>query len=378
MQQDFIHFLLILYLIYLSDCIIFARASEWVVYTCAQGLKRRVKSTDESVVIGRRYWMLRPLFVPLGSSFRLELPRCALGHDGFCSSSPLSNSTHMNAQVRYVAYDEVESIDVRGDTLLVNGEVWFEGAGADLLTIKRGVESVLKKRDRAAAVRRWIRSNYKEGRAFAEQISVVERRTDVLNFMCSIYAIWLLLILPVGMKYFSPVRLLWGIAAPLLLLHCMCAVLFLWAYKRLVSPERGGPWGHFFKMFLCPPMMVRACDVVYDHAVQVSDAVSMLMSVSERSVWAKQVQRIWRRLIPARRLALDPRAAKAMNEFAADYRSVLALELEKYEIDPLSLEVDDSTIPSGERYCPACSTIYRSDVEMCADCGDVPLLNGRG
>ncbi len=377
MATDFVHFLLILYLIYVSDCFAFARASEWLLYAPLKGMKWRVKSTESAVAMGGRYWLLRPLAVPPGSSFRLSFPRCSLGHDGLCSVSPLALSARMGGAVRYLDYDAVTSVEVRDHVLLVNGEAWFAGTRHELADACAAVESVRAADDRPGAVRAWIRAQYETGLQADQCVGELEEHTGMLNLLCSVYAVWLLIFFPLALFLFPPARLLWNAAVPLLLLHLACAGLFLRAHMKLLPEERYDRWESFFKMFLCPPMMIRACDPICDQVGVRGDPVAVLLACTRERVWRPVVQQVWRRLLPGRRSSLAPEAAQAVNEYAAASRAVLNEVLAEKGVHAREFDLPVPALADGQRICPCCETVYRRGIDACADCGDIPLLEGR-
>ena len=378
MDRDFIEFLLILYLIYLSDCIVFARATEWILYAPLRGMKWRVKAADASPAVGGRFWLLRPLLVPLGSSMRLPFIRCALGHSGFCSASPLGRTARMGNDVRYMDYDGVESVEFSDNGFVVKGATWSKGTGHELEEARAAVEALIASSDRPTAVRGWIAASYKTAEKAQERIEDLESRTSILNLLCSVYALWLLLFLPVAFVLLPPVRLLWQVALPLLLLHLVCGGVFLRVHAKRLPAMRVARWETMFKMLLCPPMMLRACDHINDHAGVAGDPLGVLLACTEERIWRSPVRQAWRRLIPRSRSALAPEAAVAMNQYAEAYRSVLESALAAKGIAATALGLAIADIPRGQRVCPCCETVYRNDVERCIDCGDVPLLEGEG
>lgn len=378
MSPDEIHFLFVLYLIYLSDCFVLPRASAVVLYARLRGSKWRIKSTRTAAVFARRFWLLRPLVPPHGSSFRLELFRCALGSEGFCSISPISTPAHMGGDIRYLAYDNVESVDVVDDSFQVNGEEWLKGAPAALKELKLCLDRVLAAGDRTAVVEETIALRFGEGARVNDRLAELEKRTDWLNLLCSIYTLWLLLLLPVMVFRFSMSGLIWGAGVPILLLHLVCGGLFLRVHSILLPREKGHRWESFLKMFICPPMMVRACDSITEQAGLPGDALAIMMATTKESCWRPHLQSAWRRLIPCGHGDLSPETTAAIEEFSATYRSVLKQALLDHGIEPASLEVDPGLIAKEQRICPRCEAVYRDAIGVCGDCGGVRLLNGEG
>lgn len=375
MSPDEIHFLLVLYLIYISDCFALPRSSGFMVYSPMNGWPRRVKSTETAAVFGRRYWMLRPWLPPLGASHRLTFPSCSFGKTGFCTVSPISDFAGMNGAVRSVNYAEIETVEVEDDGFFINRELWFKGAPGDLRSLRECLKSVAGADDHSAALHQLLLSRCDQGKNAKVRIKAMEASAALLAFFCSLYALWLLLFLPAVLFRLTSLLLTWGIGA--LVLHFACGFLFLYAHWKLLPEARSQKWETFIKMVLCPPMMIRACDPLMDHAGVPGDPVMALISCVREPVWRPLVQRVWRQLVAGRTLCSDPVAASIAAEYTEVYRSVLENVFAEQGIDPCSFNVDVSGLEPGQCRCPCCASVYRSDAEVCRDCGNVPLLNGR-
>lgn len=372
MAPDEVQFLILLYLIYLSDCFLVPQSSALVLYSRFLGLKFRVKSTDTASIFVRSFWVLRPLFPMLGFSRCLEFSRCAFSATGFCSVSALGAPACSGEEIKLLSYDDVESIELKDRELLVNGEQWFKGPGLDQL--KEKLDTVINSPNREAAVRECIEQEFAQGEKGCAAIEEIERRSVWLNGCCSLYFFALLLYLPAVLFRFPASKLIWAVGVPLLLLHSICGVMFLHLHSCLVEQERGHRWESFFKMFLCPPMMIRACDVVTDRISVPGDTMSILMLVTDEKVWLPVARAIWRRLMPHETLNLPKEVSRIVSEHAAVYRDVFASELRKKGVEISSFDIDETKIPEGQRFCPRCEAFYREEVRVCADCGGVPLV----
>lgn len=372
MAPDEVQFLILLYVIYLSDCFMVPRSSALVLYSRFRDLKLRVKSTDASSVFSRRFWLLRPLLPPLGFSRCLEFSRCAFSATGFCSISSLGAPAWSGEDVKHILYDDVELIEIKDQELIVNGERWFKGKGLDRL--KENLEAIMRSPDRESAVRTCIQQDFLRGENAGEAIREIESRMGWLNAFCSLYFFALLLYLPAVLFRFPPFKLLWAVGVPLLLIHIFCGILFLGLHVRMVEEGREHRWESFFKMFLCPPMMIRACDVLADHVPLHGDAVSILMSATDEKVWLPVARTVWRRLMPHDTMNLPEDVSTVVSDHADAYRIVFASELRKKGVEIESLEINETEIPEGQRFCPRCEALYRDEIKVCADCGGVPLV----
>lgn len=375
MSPDEVHFLILLYLIYLSDCFLLPRCSAVMLYSRFSGTKLRVRTTESAAVFARRFWLLRPVFPPLGFSRSLEFARGSFGREGFSSVSVYGTPASGHAaDERHVRYHEIESVRAEDGCLVINEECWFRFRDAQALA--EDIESVAGSADRPAAIRSVIEKGFARGAEGREEIAANIRRTEWLNVFCSLYALALLVYLPVSLYRLTPLGLLWGVAVPLLLLHLVCGLLFLQAHRAAAGKDRWHRWESLLKMLLCPPMMIRAADVVNDQVEVKGDALAVMMGCVEKEQWMPVAQTIWRSLIPHERSDLAASSALAVMDYAEAYRSVFGEALREAGVNPVCLEVNAEEMPSDQRFCPRCESLYRVDMEFCPDCGGIPLRDG--
>ena len=374
MLPDEIQFVVVLYLIYLSDCFILPRTTALLLYTRFSGLRLRVKTTERAAVFGGRFCLLRPFFPPLGFSRSLELPRGSFGLEGFCSASSAVAAARAGEELRYVRYDDIQTLEVRDEAFIVNGVRWFKDRAADRL--KENVETLRKAADRPIELRRLVERGYGQAVEASAALAAARARVGGLELCCSLYAVLMLIGLPALLFRLPPSALLWYLGVPILALHLLCGLLFLRAHAALLKPDRWHRWESFLKMFFCPPMMLRACDGVVDHIRLEADPLALLLACVEEQEWRPVVRRVWRRLHPFRRSGIPDDAALAIEEYAAVYRAALEKALRKQGVDPGELAIDAAAIPKGQAVCPCCEAVYRNEIVTCTDCGDVPLLKG--
>ena len=375
-SADELHLLVVLFLIYLSDCFLSMRSSGLMLYSWFWGSALRLKHTSTAMALAGHFWFIRPLIPPLGISIRKTLPRCSLGYSGVCSASPIAVSSRTAESLHYMPYDEIETIDIQGSSLKINGEHWLKGSNSDLTALKTTLHAIQSSTDRKKAVSKAVQNEFTLGRTAPEQLSELMKKCDLLNFFCSLYAIGLLVWLPVAICRFPTEWLLWRVGLPCLILHLICGVLFLRAHKKAAPNQKGTRWESFLKMFLCPPMMIRACDVVTGSAPLNGDVTAALMACTDRKRWGPVIQNIWRQSFPFLRESLQPDAAQALFEFSEAYRSALSRELHKHNADPASLEINASSIAASEKYCPRCGAEFTRQTNICSDCDGVVLLPG--
>ncbi len=375
MSADEIRLLLVGYLLLLSDSFLTAHAPALVLY--GWNSRWRIKSTETAFSLGRRYWLIRPLLPPTTPSFLLTLPRCSFGTKGFTTVSPLRDSLWMEEKVFFIPYDEVRSIRVEGHDFRVNGQTWFRGPPVELEKLRLGVEKILKAVQPGEAVRRMIRSEFKLGLKAGKHLANLEKAVMPLNLLCSLYAVVLLVFLP-GLLYFRPARLsFWGIGAVLMGLHLLCGFFFLRIHSGLMPEKYSARWESLFKMSLCPPIMIRACDEINDQVGIPGDSLAMAMSLLDRSRWFPVIQKSWRQLRHQPVYPMDSEIVSAVGEFSSAYLAVFEQSLKGMGLSAADLEVNPAEVPDACSYCPRCGSFYRMGIPTCRDCGELPLVPGR-
>lgn len=376
MSPDEIQLLVVLYLLYLSSCFVLPRSKSWLLYSRFKGFKWHLKSTDNAAIFWNRFWLVRPLLPPFGSSYALIAPRCSFGTDGFCNSSPLSTTAGMKGiDSHYLAYSEFKTIEIKEDALCINEVLWWKGSVAELRELQKAIEIVAKSDDKPAAIQHMLRTNLATGALANEQVQTIEKKTEWLSGLCSIYGIWMLLFGPALLFFYPPAWQIWGVGVPLLLLHGLCGVLFFIVHKKNIHLSTYARHEAFWKMILCPPSMIRACDHITSDLIIHGDPAAVMISLTKEENWRPHIQHIIRQLIPRNRPNLETSPANTVAEFSAFYTKALHGFLKQNEIDPASFEVNREHIPTNHRCCPSCETLYCGETTVCHDCGDLPLLS---
>jgi hypothetical protein len=375
MTADEFHFLIVLYLIYLSDCFAAPLSTAWILYSRFRGTAWRLRTTNKAIVLCRRYWLLRPLLPPFGSSYALSPAQFAFGIQGVCSASPISEPAGIQVKAtQFLEYDSVNRIEVNNNKLFINGDCWGSGTQTELTALKRSILEIVESSDRTHTIRRQFQNGYKAASSAQEQFNTIEKRTEILNTTCSLYATWLLIVAPILLFRFSMPWIIWGVLIPLGVLQSLCGILFLRAHRSLIPDAGYIRRETFFKMLLCPPMMLRACDYITKNIHIEGDVAAIIIACTSEQQWRPAIQQLWRSLMPIPRSQCEPQIARAMSEFAALYQAELKSFLLANNIDPLTLEIDPALIPAGQRSCPRCETLYNNASCVCHDCGEIELV----
>jgi hypothetical protein len=198
----------------------------------------------------------------------------------------------MHPAVQCLLYDEIRSIRTTDGQLHLNDAAWHVGGRTSAEWLANALKAIQRSKSRDATVEQVIKENMQRGLEVDQRIAMLEKKTLLLTILCSIYAIWFLLFLPVALFRLPTLQLLWFAGIPILLLHLACGGLFVYVHRRLLPEARAARWETFTKMFLCPPLMIRAFDPIVDQAEIPGDAVSALIRAADPRQTRPHVQRI--------------------------------------------------------------------------------------
>ena len=367
MTSDEIHFLLVLYLIYLGESFSLPGSPAWMIYNRVFGGRRRLKSTDAALFFARRFWLLRPLVPPQGISFTLPFPRCSFGKEGMTNVSPFVGA---GEAPWFLPYRAIREVKAEGRELVINGMRRLKGTPDEVRFYAETLAAAMSAPQPGEVVHEAVRRRFRAGGKARERAEGLERTVAPLSFFCGLYTFWLLAALPFALFRFSGARLFWAAGLPILVLHFLCGALFLRLYGKWVPSAAGRKWEHFFKLLLCPPMMLRAVDVVCEEAGLPGEPLSAAFCLLEKPERHPLFQRAWRRLLPRSFSKYPPPVRRALREYSALYRELVEELFRAAGKSVETLAVDPPRAGGEAFFCPCCGAGYRQG-GRCPDCDGV-------
>jgi hypothetical protein len=375
-------FLLILTLLYLSECLCWARRGA-ALFRRTRGdrwqlaLHSGVLANDR----GDLHW-LWPL-PPLGTGHLLRAPPFALTPEGILAGTTevLPGQGRPRLSDRFLRWDELRSVEAEHRRLLLNGERFWEGDSpheplrwAKLLPQL----AALKPAEREARLAEELAAAFDRTALEQRRTEFDEAARPIRGFSSALFGL-LFLVAPLAFWGFGLLPTLWPALAALLLLVVFSTRRFLQAHRRL-HPEAGDERFRIgIVIALAPFSAVRAVDALGRSALGRFHPLTGAFVLLPRAEAEEFARRVWRDL----RFPMQPEfpGGNATALAAARWfreRELAAVErfLNSEGVDLEALVRPPKPTESvNVRYCERCESQFTAQGKSCADCGHRPLLD---
>ncbi len=258
--------LFILVLLYLSECVIWVKRQS-VAFVSTSGRDWRVAFP--------RPWLgnasggvlfLNPL-PPAGRMFLSHLSPVSISPEGICAfnlQTLPSGARSPNQTGHFLAFSKITSCGNDGVWLLVNKEKFAKCATAKqartLATVIGGlVKASPSKRESLAQT--WLVKQFADNDATA-LLRAGEKIIKPVRAVSLILFLFLFVVAPILVSIFGLQRLIIPVAVVMVLLASVTGYVFHRAHKKLYPAESSERFENLVKMILCPPVSIRAADVL--------------------------------------------------------------------------------------------------------------------
>jgi hypothetical protein len=379
-MSDHEQLLLVIAVIYLTDCVFWA--SRCAVVFRDSFLAGKFAVSHPSTYLGHDRG---------GIVFRNPLP--PFGTTLICPDRPVSvTPEHAYAYTaasalfgarpehpeRLVALDEVTSVTVESKDVLVDGKIFARtdsGAYARHLAGFLDRLARMPMAERAGAIEADLDASFDTSRIEARLIQY-DQATSTLRLICTCLFLLLFLALP-----WVVIRDSFGVYWPHLL-ACLVVgvaaigVLYARAHKALYPDDRAGRRAGLAMMLLIPPAAVRACDAMARDLVAGFDVLAVARVACDKETFARLAGRLLRDLTHPALPACpsdDPGAlaTEARHRAALLRHSVRFLEREGERVDDLLGPPQQDA--GAMSYCPRCHEQFVIAGGECRTCGGIPL-----
>jgi hypothetical protein len=368
--------LLVLILLYLSDCMVFVHRHAIML----QAFFRRyhVRSADGALGSARGALMwLNPLppfgTVLLSRPWPLSFSPDAVAAYSAQTLSPLGRPPQTGLRFRF---DDISDVAVSGRDLCINGNVFAEcesePAAARFAELIR-LLCTLQAGDREAALQKaWSATLDPTG--LDQRLADFRRGTRALRILCAGLWVYLFVVSPALITILGSLMLLLPLIGGVILLHVPVVLLYRRAHRRFLPGHVADRFDHTLKMAPCPPMAIRAVDAVSRHIAEPTHpvaAAALLAKRAEFEAFAAGLIRDMRH--PIHPLPDDPltRATDAW------FRERQILWLTPF-LSARGMTLDAILAPppgcsDSHSYCPRCHGLFTLSAGDCPDCSGVPL-----
>jgi len=176
-----------------------------------------------------------------------------------------------------LALADLRGVEGRDGVLRLNGRPFVRFRSAALLQrVVPWLDALrrLPPRERPPAIEAFWRGQFDLAAAEVEHARIRDR-TRGLRWLCNLQFAYLYLLLPAAMWSFGVLRLLIPAAALMFVLGVVVAIEFFAAHRDLYPAGRGERITHVIKMVLCPPVGIRALDLLMAPALASFHALTL-------------------------------------------------------------------------------------------------------
>ena len=371
--------LLILILLYLSECLIWVKR-ESVAFVSRMGGRWRL--TVPPSWLGNAnggILFLNPL-PPAGRVFLSHLSPISISPSGICAYNlqtlpSEARSPHQTGH--FLPFGKITRATTDGAYLLVNDERFVKCATArQAKTLAKLIGEMAKasasKRERMA--RTWISKQFamddaaallREGNAIIEPM----RELSLILFM------FLFVVTPVLVTSFGLMGLIIPVAAVMLILAVLMGILFYRAHKKLFPAETSERFENLVKMILCPPVSIRAPDILTRNLLADYSPIvlaSLLTGAGEQQFVRAFILDLQH---PLKHEVSDGTAEKTIGWTAAEQLNVCLEQIKagRY-LKPEELSAPSQREGNSISYCPRCRCQFVVSAVECPDCPGVELV----
>lgn len=369
--------LFILALLYLTECLIWVKKQS-VAFVSSSG--RRWRIAQPIAWLGNAngaMLILNPLPLP-GRVFLSHLLPVSISPSGVCAfnSQTLPWGSRPGTQTgEFVPFSEIKKTGTDGAYVVLNGQKFARCATpkqAKALAAVIESAGAAKASRRETILRAWIAKQFDAEDATGVW-SEAERVVGPIRWMSLIFFVFLFVATPILVTMFGLERLIIAIAAAMVLSASVIALMFYRAHRKFYPAESSERFENVVKMVLCPPVSLRAADVLTRNVLAEYSPVvvaSVLAGSGERQFVRGFVRDLQH---PLKHEIADERAAETIEWMTAQQLKYGLAQVERVDrfagfLEPLQGEGDSVS------YCPRCEVQFVVAEGECPDCPGVGLV----
>lgn len=258
--------LLILALLYLTECLIWVKKQS-VAFVSVSGRRWRLATPIAWLGNANGAMLILNPLPPPGRIFLSHLLPVSISPAGVCAfnSQTLPSGARPATQTgEFVPFPEIAKSGTDGVYLVLNGQKFAKCATPKQA---KAIASIIETLRSAKPARResllhsWLAKQF-DARAATRLWHEAEETIGVIRWACSIFFVVLFVAVPAVVTLYGLERLIIPVAVGILALALQIAFLFFRAHRKLYPAESHERFENTLKMILCPPVSLRAADVL--------------------------------------------------------------------------------------------------------------------
>ena len=377
-------FLLVLFLLYLSDCFLLVPRRGFALLSVFRRGKWRVALPSEALGNDRGGLVMTMPFPPLGRAFtvgRWPISLSTKGFTGVVTSCP-NPGVRPPLLSEFVSWDALKEVGWDGRILLVNGSRYLKLASPQVASEYSRLLFLLARMpegERVEAIGKWCRREL-SARRVSRRLSIFERATAGLRQTCNLLFFTAFVFVPVTYWRF-------GAELPFLVALAFGGVLMLWIgidfwclHRRLFPEQRAERLQLWLLVGFMPQYSIRAVDELSKGFLGNAHPLAVAEAVLEDDRFLRFRDDVVRDLeCPVPQIFLEEVAGEAFgvaDEFREKFERPAVRELVSRRLarGVETVPAQDSLENGSRLFCPRCLMPYEEGGAECLDCGGVKTL----
>jgi hypothetical protein len=274
---------------------------------------------------------------------------------------------------QFLSFNKINTAAIEGVYLVVNNEKFAKCAtSGQAKMLAQLIREIVKASTtkRTSIVRAWMQKQFAVEDA-AARLEDGKKVIEPIQELSLILFLFLFVFTPTLASIFGLMPLIIPVAVVMVILAVLTGIMFYRAHRQLFPTEGSERFENLIKMILCPPVSIRAADVLTRNLLAEYSPIVLasLLAGSGEQQFVRAFLLDLRH--PLRHEVSDETAEKTMR-WAVDEQ--LNLCLERF-LKPEDLLAPSSREKDSVSYCPRCRCQYVVSETNCPDCPGVALEN---
>ena len=372
--------LLILVLLYLSECVIWVKR-ESVAFVSAWGSRWRLAVPPSWMGNANGGLLLLNPLPPAGRVFLSHLSPVSISPSGICAFNlqtlrSEARSPYQSGEL--LSFNKIKEAGADGAYLIINKEKFTKCTTAKQA---RALATLVGSLAKASAAKRenlaraWVVKQFATDEA-ATVLQESEELIKPIQQMGVILFLFLFALTPSLAFTYGSSPLIIPVAAVMIALAIEIAIMFHRAHKKLYPAESSERLESVVKMILCPPVSIRAADILTRNLLAEYSPI-VLASVLPGSGELQFVRSVILDLKhPLKHEVVDETAEQTITWTAGEQLRVCLDQVKKgLYLKPEELSAPTQREENSIAYCPRCRCQFVVSDGECPDCPGVELMN---
>jgi hypothetical protein len=370
--------LLVLTLLYLTDCLLWVR-NQSVAFVSPWCYRWRVAHANSLIGNERGSLLFLNPLPPLGRIFLSHLTPVSVSPVGVCAFNrqALFRLGRARQSGQTLTFAEISSSSTDGAYLLINNQKFTKCATAQQArTISEFIRAMVDAApyDRDRLVRDYVAKPFALDEA-AARLRKANQLIRPIQFMCCLFFLFLLVVVPIVVNAYGLLSLIVPVAAVIVAFAVQISIMFYRAHKILHPHDTQERIESVIKMVLCPPASIRASDLLTKNLLSEYSPV-VLAALAPGPASTEFVRALILDLQhPLAHEAPDKTSSEIISWEAATHLNLCLQHLIRCGFSrPEVLLAPPTQDRDSTSYCPRCRGQFLVRSDWCPDCPGVRLL----